>query len=290
MGSHSSKVFKRILTFVIALTMIVSIIPMGSAQAAQAKNGLRKSSNGYYYCYKNGSKVKKSGWVAVNSNLKVKLGSTYKVQYKQTKKGSKTYISKFVASKKKFVRLDKTVITLSDKKLHYVGKGGVLVRKQTTVKDSKGNVYFLEKGGIVSKRYVKKSQKLYKYNHGTKKWSLMKNTSCKIDGKTYYFDKNGKRSTKTADTQHVHKWAKDHDITSNHIFCNTCGADITKEGMSQHQKETGTSWVDVGFTKPDGSPDLVEVYNCDGSCHEEDVVIGTVYYCTGCGETKTEYK
>ena len=282
MGSHSSKVFKRILTFVIALTMIVSIIPMGSAQAAQTKNGLRKSSNGYYYCYKNGSKVKRSGWVAVNSNLKVKLGSTYKVQYKQTKKGAKTYISKFVASKKKFVRLARTVITLSDKKLHYVGKGGVLVRKQTTVKDSKGNVYFLGKGGIVSKRYVKKSQKLYKYNHGTKKWSLMKNTSCKIDGKTYYFDKNGKRSTKAAATQHVHDWEVLSQKTEDHVYCNTCGADITASGMSvsDHCRASGTHKIMVGDTP-------FEVYNCEGGSHDEPVVVSTTWECLDCGKTVT---
>ena len=282
MGARSSKIFKNILTFALALIMIISIIPMGSAQAAQSKNVIRKSSNGYYYCYKNGIKVKKSGWITVNGNLKVKLSSTCKVQYKQTKKGAKTYVSKFVTFKKKFVNLDRTVITLSDKKLHFVGKGGVLVRKQTTVKDSKGNVYFLEKGGVVSQKYVKKSQKLYKYNHSTKKWNLMKKASCKIDGKTYYFDKNGKRTAKA--TWHIHIWEVWGQETEDHRFCNTCGADITGIETDKHIKASGTTKVNLG-TKDD--PDWAVVYNCSGATHDADVVVSTTWICYGCGKKVT---
>lgn len=77
--------------------------------------------------------------------MKVKLTSSYKVQYKQLKKGTKTYVSKYVASKKKFVNLDRVYIMLSDKKLHFVLKNGVLIRKKSTVSDKSGNTYFLGK-------------------------------------------------------------------------------------------------------------------------------------------------
>lgn len=134
----------------------------------------------------------------VNDNLKVKLGTSYKVQYRQTNMGDKTYISKFDSAKKKFIRLDRAYTTLSDKKLHFVSKNGVLVRKKTTVSAKNGNVYFVEKGGAISRRYIKKTKRLYKYDYANKKWVLQKNTSCKINGKTYYFDKNGKMITRKA--------------------------------------------------------------------------------------------
>lgn len=192
MKTHIQKVLKNILALAITLTLVISVIAMDSAQAAQTPNGVIKSSNGFYYCYKNGSKVKKSGWVTVNGNLKVKLTNSYKVQYKQIKKGSKTYVSKYVASKKKFVNLDRTVITLSDKKLHFVSKGGILVRKQTTVKDSNGNVYHLGKGGIVTTKYVSKTKSLYKYDYKHSRWIIVKRTISKANGNSIYYDANGK--------------------------------------------------------------------------------------------------
>lgn len=198
MSCGVKNVLKKVITLVLAVALIMAVVPPAGAQAAKVKNGLRKASNGYYYCYKNGSMVRRSGWVKVNDNLKVKLGTSYKVQYRQTNMGDKTYISKFDSAKKKFIRLDRTYTTLSDKKLHFVSKNGVLVRKKTTVSAKNGNVYFVEKGGAISRRYIKKTKRLYKYDYANKKWVLQKNTSCKINGKTYYFDKNGKMITRKA--------------------------------------------------------------------------------------------
>ena len=201
MSCGVKNLLRNVITFVLAVVLIMSVVPPADAQAAKVKNGLRKASNGYYYCYKNGSMVRRSGWVKVNDNLKVKLGTSYKVQYRQTNMGDKTYISKFDSAKKKFIRLDRTYTTLSDKKLHFVSKNGVLVRKKTTVSAKNGNVYFVEKGGAISRRYIKKTKRLYKYDYANKKWVLQKNTSCKINGKTYYFDKNGKMITRKAPTE-----------------------------------------------------------------------------------------
>lgn len=201
MSCGVKNVLKKVITLVLAVALIMTVVPPAGAQAATTGSGLRKAANGYYYCYKNGKQVKKSGWVTVNNNMKVKLTSSYKVQYKQLKKGTRTYISKYVASKKKFVNIDRAYIMLSDKKLHFVSKNGVLVRKKTTVSDKNGNVYFVEKNGAISRRYIKKTKKLYKYSYVNKKWVLQKNTSCKINGKTYYFDKNGKMITRKAPTE-----------------------------------------------------------------------------------------
>ena len=175
MSCGVKNVLKKVITLVLAVALVMSVVPPADAQAAKVKNGLQKASNGYYYCYK--------------------------VQYRQTNMGDKTYISKFDSAKKKFIRLDRTYTTLSDKKLHFVSKNGVLVRKKTTVSAKNGNVYFVEKGGAISRRYIKKTKRLYKYDYANKKWVLQKNTSCKINGKTYYFDKNGKMITRKAPTE-----------------------------------------------------------------------------------------
>lgn len=98
-------------------------------------------------------------------------------------------------------------------------------------------------------------------------------------------------TTTEAATEHVHNWVVECNITETHNICGSCGADLTALGltMKEHQKQMGTSWVDVGFTKADGSPDLVEMYNCDGHSSGQDVVVGKRYYCSGCGEKKEEY-
>ncbi len=161
-------ILKKVVTLVLALALIVAIIPADNAQAATGRTGLKRASNGYYYCYKNGKQVKKTGWVIVNNNMKVKLTSSYKVQYKQLKKGTKTYVSKYVASKKKIVNLDRVYIMLSDKKLHFVSKNGVLIRKKSTVSDKSGNTYLIGKNGVLSRKYMKKAKRLYKYSYAKK--------------------------------------------------------------------------------------------------------------------------
>ena len=237
---------------------------MTGAKTIKKKNGVQKAANGYYYYYRSGKAVRKTGWVKVDKTLSVKLTSAYRVQYKQIRKGSRTYISTYSRSRKKFILLDRTQIVLSDKKLHYVGRGGVLANKKANVRDARKNLYILGSGGVVVKKYIgstgklyknvggrlkavtndtatvsgdalyffgknstkvtdkgwytmyskdkvcvsaggkvthkylTKSRKLYKYNYSKKKWELQKNTSIKIGGKTYYFDKSGKQTAAPA--------------------------------------------------------------------------------------------
>lgn len=244
--------------------MNVTASNMTGAKTIKKKNGVQKAANGYCYYYRSGKAVRKTGWVKVDKTLSVKLTSAYRVQYRQIRKGSRTYISKYSRSRKKFILLDRTQIVLADKKLHYVGRGGALANKKANVRDAKKNLYILGSGGVVVKKYISstgklyknvggrlkavtndiatvsgdalyffgkngtkvtdkgwytmysndkvcvsaggkvthkyftKSRKLYKYNYSKKKWELQKNTSIKIGGKTYYFDKSGKQTAAPA--------------------------------------------------------------------------------------------
>lgn len=89
-------------------------------------------------------------------------------------------------------------------------------------------------------------------------------------------------TTEAATTQHVHDWEVLSQKTEDHVYCNTCGADITASGMSvsDHCRASGTHKIMVGDTP-------FEVYNCEGGSHDEPVVISTTWECLDCGETVT---
>jgi|GEM_PF-5439353 hypothetical protein len=139
---------------------------------------------------------------------------------------------------------------------------------------------------------MKKAKRLYKYSYAKKKWVLQKNTSCKINGKTYYFDKNGKVTTQVpttekateAATKHVHNWLVSDQTYGERVVCNTCGADITGIKTRTHVEASGTTKVNLG-TKDD--PDWAVVYNCSGATHTETYVTSTTWICSGCDKVVT---
>lgn len=89
-------------------------------------------------------------------------------------------------------------------------------------------------------------------------------------------------TTEAATTQHVHDWEVLSQETEDHVYCNTCGADITASGMSvsDHCRASGTHKIMVGDTP-------FEVYNCEGGSHDEPVVVSTTWECLDCGKTVT---
>lgn len=89
-------------------------------------------------------------------------------------------------------------------------------------------------------------------------------------------------TTEVATTQHVHDWEVLSQETEDHVYCNTCGADITASGMSvsDHCRASGTHKIMVGDTP-------FEVYNCEGGSHDEPVVVSTTWECLDCGKTVT---
>lgn len=89
-------------------------------------------------------------------------------------------------------------------------------------------------------------------------------------------------TTEVATTQHVHDWEVLSQKTEDHVYCNTCGADITASGMSvsDHCRASGTHKIMVGDTP-------FEVYNCEGGSHDEPVVVSTTWECLDCGKTVT---
>jgi hypothetical protein len=133
---------------------------------------------------------------------------------------------------------------------------------------------------------MKKAKRLYKYSYAKKKWVLQKNTSCKINGKTYYFDKNGKVTTQApttekpteAATKHTHNWLVSDQTYGERRICNICGADITGISAKQHIADTAVK-TNIG-TKDD--PVWADVSKCNGSTHTETYVTSTTWICSGC--------
>lgn len=127
---------------------------------------------------------------------------------------------------------------------------------------------------------------------------------------------NSQNNNQTATTSHSHTWVnhtktvhhdaqyEDQEVTKykkeEHLFCNTCGADITNIGSDAHYAASGTMWVNGGT---DENPWWVEVTRCAG-CHTgsvnipytetEKVKVQDAYdeeivdyqYCSGCGQRK----
>lgn len=127
---------------------------------------------------------------------------------------------------------------------------------------------------------------------------------------------SGNNSNSQATTSHSHTWVnhtktvhhdaqyEDQEVTKykkeEHLFCNTCGADITNIGSDAHYAASGTMWVNGGT---DENPWWVEVTRCAG-CHTgsvnvpytetEKVKVQDAYdeeivdyqYCSGCGQRK----
>ena len=127
---------------------------------------------------------------------------------------------------------------------------------------------------------------------------------------------NSQNNNQAATTSHSHTWVnhtktvhhdaqyEDQEVTKykkeEHLFCNTCGADITNIGSDAHYAASGTMWVNGGT---DENPWWVEVTRCAG-CHTgsvnvpytetEKVKVQDAYdeeivdyqYCSGCGQRK----
>lgn len=126
---------------------------------------------------------------------------------------------------------------------------------------------------------------------------------------------NSQNNSQTA-TSHSHTWVnhtkivhhdaqyEDQEVTKykkeEHLFCNTCGADITNIGSDAHYAASGTMWINCGT---DENPWWVEATRCSG-CHgswisvpyteTEKVKVKDAYdeevtdyqYCSGCGQRK----
>ena len=126
---------------------------------------------------------------------------------------------------------------------------------------------------------------------------------------------NSQNNSQTT-TSHSHTWVnhtkivhhdaqyEDQEVTKykkeEHLFCNTCGADITNIGSDAHYAASGTMWINCGT---DENPWWVEATRCSG-CHgswisvpyteTEKVKVQDAYdeeivdyqYCSGCGQRK----
>lgn len=127
---------------------------------------------------------------------------------------------------------------------------------------------------------------------------------------------NSQNNNQTATTSHSHTWVnhtktvhhdaqyEDQEVTKykkeEHIFCNTCGADITDVGTKAHDEASGIIKVNCGT---DENPWWVETTRCAGShgswisvpyteiekvkvkdAYDEEIV--DYQYCSGCGQRK----
>ncbi len=102
-----------------------------------------------------------------------------------------------VYNKGKMVSAKKEAITLQDGRMYYFNGKGKQVTKAGWQKVSGSKYMQVGKKGYVAGKLEKAKGiwKLYKYNYGSKKWELRKNTWERVDGKAYYFGKSGKCAT-----------------------------------------------------------------------------------------------
>ena len=164
-------------------------------------DGAYLSEDGYFYYYQNGSILKKSGWIMLESGEAVKLDSSYRIVYRQELDGSKKIISKYNASSKEFEVYENDVIELSDGKLYFAGAKGIISTANKTMSDGKGNIYICTSGGVVTGKLVKKESAIYFYTYSVSehKWIQVKNSYKTVDNKKYYFGSGDGKATKMYD-------------------------------------------------------------------------------------------
>ena len=164
-------------------------------------DGAYLSKDGYYYYYQNGSILKKSGWLKLESGEAVKLDSSYRIIYRQELDGSKKIISRYDAAGKEFVAYEKDVIELSDGKLYFAGAKGVISTASKTISDGKGNTYIRTSGGVVTGKLVRKGTAIYCYTYSKSghKWVQVKKAYKTVDNKRYYFRSSDGKAMKMYD-------------------------------------------------------------------------------------------
>lgn len=142
-----------------------------------------------YYTYDYGKsewKINKSKWVSIEK-ADYYLGESGMVKYvynKNTKKLTRYSGGKFVGVRRELVKL-------SDGKMYYFGPKAVKISKAGWYSKSDTEKIRVGNKGYVTMKFSTKTGKLQKYNYSKKTWELMKVSSYKIAGKTYYFGSNG---------------------------------------------------------------------------------------------------
>lgn len=148
-----------------------------------------------YYAYN----AQAAAWKKLANAWKIIDGKEY--FFSQSGKCTKIYTPSsgkcLEYSKGKMVSVKKDAITLRDGKMYYFNAKGKQVTKAGWQKMSSEKYMQVSKKGYISCKLSKSKGfwKFYKYNYSAQKWETQTKAWKNIDGKDYYFSKNGKCTT-----------------------------------------------------------------------------------------------